>query len=183
MVRSVRQRGRPVSRVLCPAWWRSDGHPSEAAGCPTAHAADPRAGQRALPASRLVALLFGLAPGRACRVSLRPKPASSLWRWSSPRGGRELPATSRCGARTFLTPAGCPVDARPSGRLADVVNSTRWARFARRRGSRPGLRSRGDLRRCQSAGRSSARRGTGRPAWCGRRSRRSHAPTGKGPRR
>src|SRR5439155_14083041 len=46
-------------------------------------------------------------------------PASSLWRWSSPRGGRVLPATSRCGARTFLTPSGCPAGARPSGRLAD----------------------------------------------------------------
>jgi len=75
-------------------------------------------GSAPLPANRVVALLFGLAPGRACRVSLRPKPASSLWRWSSPRGGRVLPATSRCGARTFLTPAGCPVDARPSDRLA-----------------------------------------------------------------
>src|SRR5262245_61880471 len=71
-----------------------------------------------------VALLFGLAPGRACRVSLRLEPASSLWRWSSPRGGRALPATSRCGARTFLEPAGCPADPRPSGRLADAADST-----------------------------------------------------------
>ncbi len=51
-------------------------------------------------------------------------PASSLWRWSSPRGGRELPATSHWGARTFLTPTGCPTDARPSGRLADASDST-----------------------------------------------------------
>src|SRR5215213_3721397 len=67
-----------------------------------------------LPASRVVALLFGLAPGRACRVSLRrPKPpASSLWRWSSPRGGWELPTTLRWGARTFLTPLGLPRSAR-----------------------------------------------------------------------
>ena len=28
--------------------------------------------------------------------------ASSLWRWSSPRGGRVLPASLLCGARTFL---------------------------------------------------------------------------------
>ena len=41
-------------------------------------------------------------------------PASSLWHWSSPLGGRALPATLRCGARTFLTPAGCPASARPS---------------------------------------------------------------------
>lgn len=71
-----------------------------------------------------IALLFGLAPGRACRVSLprraNPTRASSLWRWSSPRGGRELPATLRCGARTFLTPAAEAADARPSGPLADV---------------------------------------------------------------
>ena len=47
-------------------------------------------------------------------------PASSLWHWSSPRGGRALPATLRCGARTFLTSAGCPASARPSGRLAGL---------------------------------------------------------------
>jgi len=75
-------------------------------------------GSAPVPANRVVALLFGLAPGRACRVSLRLSPASSLWRWSSPRGGRALPATLRWGARTFLTPIGCPTDAQPSGRLA-----------------------------------------------------------------
>ena len=47
-------------------------------------------------------------------------PASSLWHWSSPHGGRALPATLRWGARTFLTPPGCPADARPSGRLAGL---------------------------------------------------------------
>jgi len=31
-------------------------------------------------------------------------PASSLWHWSSPHGGRALPATLRWGARTFLAP-------------------------------------------------------------------------------
>ncbi len=52
---------------------------------------------------------------------LRRRPASSLWHWSSPHGGRALPATLRCGARTFLTPpTGHPIDdARPSDRLAD----------------------------------------------------------------
>ena len=40
---------RPVSRVLYRGLRRGDGHPSEAAGCPTAHAADPRAGQRTSP--------------------------------------------------------------------------------------------------------------------------------------
>ena len=50
------------------------------------------------------ALLFGLAPGRACPFHPvgRSRTDSSLWRWSAPRGGRELPATSRRGARTFL---------------------------------------------------------------------------------
>ena len=40
---------RPVSRVLYRGLRRGDGHPSGAVGCPTAHAADPRAGQRASP--------------------------------------------------------------------------------------------------------------------------------------
>jgi hypothetical protein len=52
-----------------------DGHPSAAAGHPTALAAYPRAGQRTSPPNRSpgtgCALLFGLAPGGVCRVSLR----------------------------------------------------------------------------------------------------------------
>jgi len=52
-----------------------DGHPSVAAGCPAALAAYPRAGQRTSPPRRSpgtgYALLFGLAPGGVCRVSLR----------------------------------------------------------------------------------------------------------------
>jgi hypothetical protein len=53
---------------------------------------------------------------------LHRRSASSLWHWSSPHGGRALPATLRCGARTFLTPStGDPIDdARPSDRLADT---------------------------------------------------------------
>ena len=52
----------------------------------------------------------------------RPMSASSLWHWSSPRGGRALPATLRWGARTFLTPKRVtPPDARPSDRLADLA--------------------------------------------------------------
>lgn len=69
------------------------------------------------------ALLFGLAPGRVCRVSPRRptccRPAdSSLWHWSSPHGGRVLPATLRWGARTFLGEQCSP---RPSDRLAGQV--------------------------------------------------------------
>ena len=36
------------------------------------------------------------------RFTPRRTGASSLWRWSSPRGGRVLPASLLCGARTFL---------------------------------------------------------------------------------
>src|SRR4051812_25743775 len=67
-----------------------------------------RPGSRATPLAsnfRPTAPLFGLAPGRACPFHSDPRlPAvgSSLWRWSSPCGGRELPATLRRGARTFL---------------------------------------------------------------------------------
>jgi hypothetical protein len=57
-----------------------DGHPSGAAGCPTAHAADPRT-----PTARRCSgcpervLLLGLAPGRACLVSpCRRLPAGRL---------------------------------------------------------------------------------------------------------
>ena len=65
----------------------------------------------------------------------RRRSASSLWHWSSPHGGRALPATLRCGARTFLTPpTGHPTDdARPSDRLADraiVQRSRRQAQLA-----------------------------------------------------
>src|SRR5207342_1580788 len=44
-------------------------------------------------------------------AGLRRRSASSLWHWSSPHGGRALPATLRCGARTFLTP---PTESPPS---------------------------------------------------------------------
>ena len=73
-------------------------------------------------------------------------PASSLWHWSSPRGGRALPATLRWGARTFLTPAGRPPDARPSGRLAGsriVGGAVTRAPASRRLGPLPRARSAG----------------------------------------
>ena len=52
------------------------------------------------------------------RPGSRRDGGSSLWHWSSPRGGRVLPATLRRGARTFLAPPGHPRGPRPSGRLA-----------------------------------------------------------------
>src|SRR5207302_2889097 len=72
-----------------------DGHPS---GRPTRGLSEPPAATLTPP----FALLFGLAPARACRVSLPLARASSLWRWSSPHGGRALPASLLYGARTFL---------------------------------------------------------------------------------
>src|SRR5687768_7049952 len=76
-----------------------DGHPSVR---PTRELSEPPAAARRPPC----APLFGLAPARACPFhsgpSLATRPASSLWRWSSPRGGRVLPASLLCGARTFL---------------------------------------------------------------------------------
>ena len=63
---------RSVSRVLShdALRRRGDGHPSGAVGCPTAHAADPRAGQRTSSPTDVsadgCALLFGLAPGGVC---------------------------------------------------------------------------------------------------------------------
>ena len=48
-IRGVSPARRPVSRVLYRGSRRGDGHPSGAAGCPTALAADPRAGQRTSP--------------------------------------------------------------------------------------------------------------------------------------
>jgi hypothetical protein len=63
---------RSVSRVLSrdALRRRGDGHPSGAVGRPTAHAADPRAGQRTSSPTDVAAdgraLLFGLAPGGVC---------------------------------------------------------------------------------------------------------------------
>ena len=62
----------PGSVPRSPRWGYGDGHPSGAAGCPAARAADPRAPTaRRCPGKPGLALLFGLAPGRACRVSPR----------------------------------------------------------------------------------------------------------------
>ncbi len=68
---------RPVSRVLCRGLRHGDGHPSGAAGCPTAHAADPRAGQRASPPGE---------PG--LRPPIWPCSGWSLPRFTPAPGGR-----------------------------------------------------------------------------------------------
>src|SRR5207247_6907625 len=74
----------------------------------------PTRGLGSAPLPRRVAP-HGLRPpiwpcsGWSLPVSLRrrlsPPAASSLWHWSSSHDGRVLPATLRCGARTFLTPS------------------------------------------------------------------------------
>jgi hypothetical protein len=79
--RAVASGGEGASEATCtpgsvppPRMGRGDGHPSEAAGRPTARAADPRAPTtRRCPGKPGRALLFGLAPGRACRVSPRAR--------------------------------------------------------------------------------------------------------------
>ena len=139
-VQSARQRHRnprrrSVSRVLSRGRCRHRPH-----GRPSIYATYPGAERAAC------APLFGLAPARACRVSL-PLPkerASSLWRWSSPHGGRALPASLLCGARTFLgrgLSTDAPAAIRPppgiyilaeSNRCSVVVglrcrSATRWA--------------------------------------------------------
>ena len=78
-----------------------------------------------LPDLRPTALLFGLAPGRACPFHPAPfgfpnAAGSSLWRWSSPLGGRVLPATLRRGARTFLV----SINGFPMGHA--TVRPSRW---------------------------------------------------------
>ncbi len=82
----------------------------------------PRSGRPVRVAPSYLALLR--VEFAAFHSAIRPEgraTASSLWHWSSSHDGRALPATLRCGARTFLTvPAGHPTDlARPSDRLAD----------------------------------------------------------------
>src|SRR4029079_943147 len=127
VVRRGRQRGRPVSRVLCLTvetarrWPSISGRrlPDGSCGRPEGWAARPSRRTGWSP-SYLALLQVELAAFHSGAEA----PASSLWRWSSPHGGRALPATLRWGARTFLTPPGCPGDARPSGRLADFPDST-----------------------------------------------------------
>src|SRR6186713_1702673 len=73
----------------------TDGHPSER---PTRELSEPPAAAEAaaLPYSVL------LRPELAAFHSRSRERASSLWRWSSPHGGRALPAGLLYGARTFL---------------------------------------------------------------------------------
>ena len=113
--------GTPVARRLVrPTRGRSDAAPGW----------DPVSGS-ALP-SYLALLQVELARFTRPDDRRRPSAGSSLWRWSSPLGGRVLPATLRRGARTFLEPSfGFPRRGpRPSGRLADDEILWPWARAA-----------------------------------------------------
>ena len=130
---------RPVSRVLYRGRCHGDDHPSQATGCPAAPAADPRTGQRYLfrPNARLPVradrvLLFGLAPGRVCRVS-PSAPGSPRARLrlcgTCPRlatdGRYPLPCAEELGLSSGSTLAGSeeptPSSTRSSGRLATGI--------------------------------------------------------------
>ena len=54
----------------------------------------------------LVIGLLGVAPYRVYLISLQPNCTCFLLHWSSPYGGRALPAIALCGVRTFLYPKG-----------------------------------------------------------------------------
>src|SRR2546430_9334045 len=85
-----KNRARPISRILAGTvislGRRSPSASSDLPGDGAGHAMVP---------------LRDLAAGRAC--PFHPAFAgSSLWRWSSPHGGRVLPASLPCAVRTFL---------------------------------------------------------------------------------
>jgi len=50
----------------------------------------------------LVADILSVAPHRVYLISLQPYCTCFLLHWSSPYGGRALPAIVLCGVRTFL---------------------------------------------------------------------------------
>ncbi len=121
---------RPVSRVLSHGGDRGDGHPSTVDGCPSPLAADPRAERRtpsrASPTGHLEALLFGLAPGRACpfhparptEVDLPVRHCGAGPRLSAD-GSYPLPCVAELGLSSCC-PGSPRSDTRPSGRLADA---------------------------------------------------------------
>ena len=84
-----------------------DGHPSER----------PTRGLSEQPRRPPIRSCSGQSLPRFTPASaLRPGRASSLWRWSSPHGGRALPAGLLYGARTFLErglSADAPAAVRP----------------------------------------------------------------------
>lgn len=118
---------RPVSRVLYRGSRRGDGHPSEAAGRPTARAADPRAGQRASrpgPKPRGCALLFGLAPGGVCpfHSARRLAPPAGIVTVALVLALRRAGVTRHPALRSSDFPHTAeanPAGAQPSDRLAD----------------------------------------------------------------
>ncbi len=97
-------------------------------GCPRPRAADPRTRRRRpvharprAPCRSSYLALHQVELARFTRSGRQADPTdSSLWRWSSPRGGRALPATLRRGARTFLVTDRSPCRSRdrPTDSLA-----------------------------------------------------------------
>ncbi len=129
---------RSVSRVLsrrAPKRAAGDGHPSEAAGRPTAHAADPRAGQRTSPPSTVARRRVAPSYLALLRVEFAafhsvagPRPAGRHRHCGT---GPRLTADGRypppCAAELGLSSrrdGSTPADARPSDRLADRTDPT-----------------------------------------------------------
>jgi hypothetical protein len=77
----------------------TDGHPSER---PTRELSEPPAAAEAALRSPIRSCSGQSLPRFTPRPGLATGGASSLWRWSSPHGGRALPADLLYGARTFL---------------------------------------------------------------------------------
>ena len=141
--RSKRQDDRRnVSEAVCkPSFvprtsrYRGDGHPSGAAGHPTAHAADPRAGQRPSPPptvardrvtpSYLALLRVEFAPFHSDRRLAPPAGivTVALVLASRRTGVTRYPALAELGLSSRRT--GRPADARPSDRLADGLSLPR----------------------------------------------------------
>ncbi len=79
--------------------------PGGSSGRPEGWAAHLSPRRTGVAPSYLALLRVEFAPFHSARTDTWPvRTASSLWHWSSPFGGRALPATLRWRARTFLEP-------------------------------------------------------------------------------
>ncbi len=79
--------------------------PGGSSGRPEGWAAHLSPRRTGVAPSYLALLRVEFAPFHSARTDTWPvRAASSLWHWSSPLGGRALPATLRWRARTFLEP-------------------------------------------------------------------------------
>jgi len=91
--------GQIISRILCFPWGKCLSFIWMGC-CQTILTAYPPT----LSEPLLVIGLLGVAPYRVYLISLQPNCTCFLLHWSSPYGGRALPAIALCGVRTFLYP-------------------------------------------------------------------------------